>query len=44
MNKRPESQQPFLRPEWFMGSNQEMVVQEMLTIITDLRTGQSTTI
>ncbi len=27
-----------------MGSNQEMIVQEMSTIITDLLTGQSTTI
>ncbi len=44
MNKRPGGQQPFLRPGWFMGSNQEMVVQEMSTVITDPLTGQSTTI
>ena len=44
MNKRPGGQQPFLRPGWFMRSNQEMVVQEMPTVITDPLTGQSTTI
>ncbi len=26
MNKRPEGQQPFLRPRWFIDSNQEIVV------------------
>ena len=44
MNKGPGDQQPFLRPGWFIGSNQEMIVQEMLTVITDPLTGQSTTI
>ncbi len=44
MNKRPESQQPFLRPRWFMSSNQEMIVQKMSTVITDPLIGQSTTI
>ncbi len=39
MNKRPRGQQPFLRPGWFMGFNQEMVVQEMSTVITDLFIG-----
>ena len=44
MNKGPGGQQLFLRPGWFIGSNQEMVVQEMSTVITDPFTGQSTTI
>ncbi len=44
MNKGPGGQQPFLRPRWFIGSNQEMIVQEMSTVITNPLTGQSTTI
>ncbi len=37
-------QQPFLRLRLFLSSNQEMIVQEMSTVITDPLTGQSTTI
>ena len=44
MNKEPGGQQLFLRPGWLMGSNQEIVVQEMSIVITDPLTGQSTTI
>ncbi len=44
MNKGPGVQQLFLRPGWFMGSNQETVVQEISTVITDPLIGQSTTI
>ncbi len=44
MNKRPGGQQPFLRPGWFMGFNQEIIVQKMSTVITDPFIDQSTTI
>ncbi len=43
-NKGPGGQQLFLRPGWFMGSNQEIVVQKISTVITDPLNGQSTTI
>ncbi len=44
IKKEPGGQQPFLRPRWFMGSNQEVVVQEILIVITDPLTGQSSII
>ncbi len=44
MNKESRGQQLFLRLGWFMASNQEMIVQEMSTVITDLLIGRSTTI
>ena len=43
-NKGPEGQQLFLRPGWLMGSNQEIVVQKISTVITDPLNSQSTTI
>lgn len=42
MNKRSGGQQLFLRPEWFIGPNQEVITQQMSTVITDPLTNQST--
>lgn len=41
MNKRPGGQQPFLRSGWFVGPNQDVVDQEMSTMVTNPTTGQS---
>ena len=41
MNKGLGGQQPFLRAGWFMGPNQEVVVQGMSMVVTDPITGQS---
>lgn len=41
MNKGPGGQQPFLWPGWFVGPNQDVVDQEMSTMVTNPTTGQS---
>ena len=44
MNKGSGSQQSYLRPGWFVGPNQETVVQEMSTVNTDPINNKSTII
>ena len=41
MNKRSGGQQSYFRPGWFMGPNQETVIQEMSTVNTDPITNKS---
>ena len=40
MNKKPRGQHPFFRAEWFIDSNQKMIVQKMSIEITHPLTSQ----
>ena len=42
MNKESGGQQFFLRPGWFIGLNQEVITQEISTVITNPSTNKST--
>ena len=44
MKKGSRGQQSYFRPEWFMGPNQETIIQEMSTVNTDSITNKSTII